>query len=136
MGISPKNGAALEKAGVDVGIHTDDGITDSRLFIRSAALMVRDGMSREKAIEGLTLSGARMLDLSSKVGSLEKGKDADFIILSGDPFSIYTKVEQTWVEGTKRYDISNPKDKAFLTGGYDIYSPLRAELHHHEGEAD
>jgi imidazolonepropionase-like amidohydrolase len=136
MGISPKNGAALEKAVVDVGIHTDDGITDSRLFIRSAALMVRDGMSRNKAIEALTLSGARMLDLSSKVGSLEKGKDADFIVLSGDPFSIYTKVEQTWVEGNKRYDISNPKDKAFLTGGYDVYSPIRAELHHHEGEAD
>lgn len=136
MGISPKNGAALEKAGVDVAIHTDDGITDSRLFIRSAALMVRDGMSKNKAIEALTLSGARMLDLSSTLGSLEKGKDADFIILSGDPFSIYTKVEQTWVEGNKRYDISNPEDKAFLTGGYDVYSPIRSENHHHEGESD
>lgn len=136
MGISFENGAALEKAGVDVGIHTDDGVTDSRLFIRSAAYMVRGGMSKTKAIEALTLSGARMLDLSSKVGSLEKGKDADFIVLSGDPFSVYTKVEQTWVEGNKRYDISNPEDKAFLTGGYDVYSPIRAELHHHEGQTN
>ena len=136
MGLSLGTGAALEKAGVDVGFHTDDGITDSRLLIRSAALMVREGMSRNKAIEALTLSGARMLDLSSKVGSLEKGKDADFIVLSGDPFSIYTKVEQTWVEGNKRYDITNPRDKAFLTGGYDVYSPIRGEFHHHEGETD
>ncbi len=136
MGLSLGTGAALEKAGVDVGFHTDDGITDSRLLIRSAALMVREGMSRSKAIEALTLSGARMLDLSSRVGSLEKGKDADFLVLSGDPFSIYTKVEQTWVEGNKRFDITNPRDKAFLTGGYDVYSPIRGEFHHHEGETD
>lgn len=134
MNLSLTTGAALEKAGVPVGFHTDDGITDSRLFIRSAAMMVRNGMSREKAIEGLTLAGAKMLDLSSRIGSLEKGKDADFIILSGDPFSVYTKVEQTWVEGTKRWDISIPKDKAFLVGGYGVYSADRGEFHHHEGE--
>lgn len=134
MGLSLTTGAALEKAGAAVGFHTDDGITDSRLFIRGAALMVREGMSREKAVEALTMAGARMLDLGSRVGSLEKGKDADFIILSGDPFSIYTKVEQTWVEGNKRWDILNVKDKAFLTGGYDVYSPVRSEFHHHTGE--
>jgi imidazolonepropionase-like amidohydrolase len=131
MGLSLTTGAVLEKAGAAVGFHTDDGITDSRLFIRSAALMVREGMSKEKALEALTMAGARMLDLGSRVGSLEKGKDADFIILSGDPFSIYTKVEQTWVEGNKRWDINIPKDKAFLTGGYDVYSPIRGEFHHH-----
>lgn len=134
MNLSLGTGAALEKAGVDVGFHTDDGITDSRLFIRSAALMVREGMSRNKAIEGLTLAGARMLDLSSRVGSLEKGKDADFLILSGDPFSIYTKLEQTWVEGQKRWDITIPADRAFLLGGYGVYSSDRGEYHHHGDE--
>ncbi len=131
MNVSLSTGAMLEKAGADVGFHTDDGITDSRLFMRSAALMVREGMSRNKAIEGLTLAGARMLDLSSKVGSLEKGKDADFLILNGDPFSIYTKLEQTWVEGQKRWDISIPADRAFLLGGYGVYSSDRGEFHHH-----
>jgi imidazolonepropionase-like amidohydrolase len=104
INLTLESGAKLEKAGVPVAFHTDDGITDSRLFLRAAALSVRAGMTREKALEGLTIVGAKMLDLSSKVGSLEKGKDADFIILSGDPFSIYTKVEQTWVEGSKKYD--------------------------------
>jgi imidazolonepropionase-like amidohydrolase len=134
VNLSLGTGAALEKAGVAVAFHTDDGITDSRLFLRSAALAVREGMSKEKALEAVTIAGARMLDLSSKVGSLEKGKDADFIILSGDPFSVYTKVEQTWVEGEKRWDIQNPADKAFLTGGYGVYSTDRSEFHHHDNE--
>ena len=134
MQVSLSNGAALERARAAVGFHTDDGITDSRFFIRSAALMVRAGMSKEKALEGLTLAGAKMLDLGSRVGSLQKGKDADFIILNGDPFSIYTHVEQTWVEGIKRWDIIRPADKAFLFGGYDVYSPIRGEFHHHVDE--
>ena len=134
--LSFKTGGVLEKAGVQVGFHTDDGITDSRLFLRSAALNVREGMSRQKALEGLTIVGAKMLDLSTRVGSLEEGKDADFVLLSGDPFSVYTKVEQTWVEGKKRYDISNPEDRAYLTGGYGVYSADRGEFHHHGDEED
>jgi len=118
-----KNGGILDKAGVMVAFHTDDNITDSRLLLRSAALSVREGISREKALEGLTLNGAKMLDLSSRVGSLEKGKDADFIILTGDPFSVYTHVEQTWVEGVKRFDYSIPMDKAFAVGRYRVYAP-------------
>ncbi|MCC2671899.1 MAG: amidohydrolase [Armatimonadetes bacterium] len=112
------NGAALDKAGVPVGFHTDDWITDSRLFLRSAALAVRAGMPREKALEALTIAGARMLDLQSRVGSLEPGKDADFIVLTGDPFSVYTKVQETYVDGVKVFDRSNPHDRLFATGGY------------------
>lgn len=134
MEYSSTNGAALEKAGAAVALHTDDGITDSRLILRGAAIMVREGMSRQKALEALTIAGARMLDLGSRVGSLKPGKDADLVILSGDPFSVYTKVEQTWVEGKKRYDITNPADRAFWTGGYGVYSADRGEFHHHEEE--
>ncbi|MBS1975137.1 MAG: amidohydrolase family protein, partial [Bacteroidetes bacterium] len=134
MNVSPKNCALLEKAGVPVAIHTDDPITDSRFLIRSAAMAVKEGLPREKALEALTLSGARMLDLGSRVGSLEKGKDADFVILSGDPFSVYTHVEQTWVEGKKRFDRSNPADKLFAVGGYKVYTPENAadDIHHNE----
>jgi len=136
VNLTLKTGGVLEKAGVAVGFHTDDGITDSRLFLRSAAMAVREGMSPKKAMEGLTITGAKMLDLSSKVGSLEKGKDADFIILSGNPFSVYTNVEQTWVEGMKRFDLTKPEDRAFLQGGYGVYSSERGEFHHHKNDDD
>jgi imidazolonepropionase-like amidohydrolase len=118
MDISNRNGAVLEKAGVLVGFHTDDGVTDSRHFLRSAAFAVRDGMSREKALEALTIAGAKMLDLQARIGSLEAGKEADFILLSGDPFSVYTKVLETYVEGKKVFDRTDPKDFLFATGGY------------------
>lgn len=108
----------LDRAGVRVAMHTDDWITDSRLFNRMAALAVRAGMSREAAIRSLTIEGARMMDLSHRVGSLEPGKDADLVIWSGDPLSVYSKVEQTWVEGVKVFDRSDPEDLHFAVGGY------------------
>ena len=115
------NGAMLEDAGAEVAYHTDDYITDSRLFLRSAAFGVRAGMSRDAALEALTLSGAQMLGLADRVGSLEEGKDADFIVLSGDPLSVYTRIEQTWVEGEKRFDFSDPDDRKFAVGGYGVF---------------
>jgi imidazolonepropionase-like amidohydrolase len=126
------NGAALEQAGAEVGFHTDDWITDSRLFLRMAALGVRAGMSRDKALEALTLAGARMLDLDDRIGSIEPGKDADFIVLSGDPFSVYTFVEQTWVDGAKIFDRSDPEDYKYAVGGYNVYRTMY--YHHHSEE--
>lgn len=117
MEVKIENGAALEKAGALTGFHTDDGITDSRWFLRSAGLAMRAGMSREKALYGMTMANAIMLDLADRVGSLESGKDADFIVLDGDPISTYTHVLQTWVEGKKVFDRSDPKDFLFATGG-------------------
>ncbi len=111
-------GAVLEKAGVLTAFHTDDGITDSRLFMRMAALGVRAGMSREKALEAVTLAGAKMLELDHRIGSLEVGKDADFIILDGDPLSVYTKVLESYVEGVRVFDRSDPKDRLYAVGGY------------------
>lgn len=111
-------GGILERAGVKVAIHTDDWINDSRWFLRCAALAVRGGMSRSGALRALTLSGAEMLDLDARIGSLEVGKDADFIILSGDPFSVYAKVLETWVEGVKVFDRSDPQDYLSAVGGY------------------
>jgi imidazolonepropionase-like amidohydrolase len=129
-----KTGAVLEEAGVDVAYHTDDGITDSRFFLRSAAFGVRAGMSYNKSIEALTLAGARMLGLENRVGSLEKGKDADFIILSGDPLSLYTRVEQTWVEGEKVFDINDPESRKYSLGGYEVYRGDYQYLHNCGGE--
>lgn len=121
-----KTGGVMEAAGVDVAYHTDDGITDSRLFLRSAALGVRGGMSREKALESLTLAGARMLGMADRLGSLEPGKDADFLVLSGDPLSTYTLVEQTYIDGEKVFDRADPEDRKYAVGGYEVF---RGSLH-------
>jgi len=107
----------LERAGVLVGFHTDDPVTDSRLFLRSGAYAARAGMSRAGTLKGLTLAGAMILDLADRIGSLEAGKDADFIILSGDPLSVYTHVLETWIDGRRVFDYSDPKDRLFATGG-------------------
>ena len=117
MDISFINGAALEKAGVLVGFHTDDSITDSRWFLRSAGLAVRGGMSYDKALYAVTMANAIMLDVQDRVGSLEAGKDADFVVLSGDPLSVYTHVLETWVEGRKVFDRTDPKDYLLAVGG-------------------
>jgi len=113
-----ETGKVLEEAGVRTAFHTDDPILDSRYFFRSAALAVRAGMSRKAALEGLTIAGAEMLDLQDRVGSLKAGKDADFIILDGDPLSIYSKVLETWVEGRQVFDRSKPEDRLYAVGGY------------------
>lgn len=108
----------LERAGVKVAFHTDDWITDSRVFSRMAALGVRGGMSRAGALRALTLSGAEILDLGDRIGSLDAGKDADFVVLSGDPLSVYSKVLQTWVDGRKVFDRNDPIDRLHAVGGY------------------
>ena len=119
-----RNGRVLDEAGVRVAFHTDDGITDSRLFMRSAALAVRAGMNRDKAIAGLTLAGAEMLGLDDRIGSLTVGKDADIAILSGDPLSSYTRVLETWVEGQLAFDLSKSQDNLFAEGGLKAGSDL------------
>ena len=118
------NGRVLDEAGVKVAFHTDDWITDSRLFMRSAALAVRAGMNRDKAIAGLTLAGAEMLGLGDSIGSLTVGKDADFAILNGDPLSVYSRVLETWVEGKKAFDLSKPEDQLYAEGGMKAGSDL------------
>ncbi len=123
-----KTAAVLEKAGVTVGFHTDDPVTDSRLFLRSAALAVRSGMTREGALRAVTAAGAEILDLKQRVGTLEPGKDADFVVLSGDPLSVYTKVLETWVEGARVFDRADPKDRLIATGGVGAGNPRAARL--------
>ena len=111
------NGYELARRGVSVAFHTDDGITDSRLLLRSAAFGVRGGMSEIEALRSLTLAPAAMMDLEGRIGSLEAGKDADFVVLSGRPFALMTHVEQTWIEGRKVFDRDDPGDRLYATGG-------------------
>src|SRR5437016_4172403 len=105
-----ENAALLDKAGVKVAINTDDFITESRFFLRTGAIAVRGGMTEDAALRAQTLHGAQMLHLDDRVGTLEKGKDADFVILSGPPFSIYTQVLETYIDGKRLFNRSRHRD--------------------------
>src|SRR5579883_2049637 len=117
MGLLEENAAILEKAGVPVAINTDDFITESRFILRTGSLAVRGGMTEAAALRALTLTPAKLMHLDHRLGTLEKGKDADFVVLSGPPFSTYTKVLETWIDGKKVFDAENDHDRAYRDGG-------------------
>jgi imidazolonepropionase-like amidohydrolase len=121
--------ALLERAGVEVSLNTDDYITDSRLFLRTGALAVRHGMTREGALRALTLAPARQLGLDHRVGSLEPGKDADLVLLDGDPFSVGTRVLETWVEGERIYDATDPDHARYVDGGFGVFPAAGNHVH-------
>jgi imidazolonepropionase-like amidohydrolase len=132
MGLLEENAALLTKAGVKVAINTDDFVTESRFFLRTGAIAVRGGLSEAEALKALTLHGAQMLHLEDRCGSLEKGKDADFVVLSGAPFSVYTQVLQTYIEGEKVFDRTQHEDWTYQAGGFALPQngrrlPKRAE---------
>ena len=120
IGLLEENAAILEKAGLAVAINTDDAITESRFYLRTGSIAVRGGMSETAALRALTLTAAKMLHLDHRIGSLEKGKDADFVILSGAPFSAYTTVLETYIEGRKVFDRSKKADWAYQVGGFAL----------------
>lgn len=136
--ISFRTGKILDDAGVQIAYHTDDFITDSRYFLRSPALGMRAGLSRDTALRSVTINAADMLDIADRTGSLEPGKDADFVILDGDPFSIWTKVLQTHVEGNKVFDRTDADDLLHAQGGWGAGDPLRPYMccqeHFYSGE--
>jgi len=118
IGLLEENAAVLEKAGVAVAINTDDSITESRFFLHTGAIAVRGGMSEASALKALTLTPARLMHLDHRLGSLEKGKDADFVVLSGPPFSTFTRVKQTYIDGVKVFDEAT--DRAYRDGGFAL----------------
>jgi imidazolonepropionase-like amidohydrolase len=126
MGLLEENAAILTKAGVKVAINTDDFITESRFLLRTGAIAVRGGLSEDMALKALTLHGAQMLHLDDRLGSLDKGKDADFVVLSGAPFSVYTQVLATYIEGEKLFDRNLHEDWTYQSGGFAL--PKNQEL--------
>ena len=110
-----------------------------KLIMFNTMLVPTDGSElAEKAINAaVELAGLRkaaMMDLDDRVGTLERGKDADFVILSGDPFSVYTRVLETWVEGVKRFDIDDPDDREIAEGGFGALQP--SVIHEFHGYAE
>ncbi len=125
MGLLEENAAILTKAGVKVAINTDDFITESRFFLRTGAIAVRGGMSEDEALKSLTIHPASMMHLEHRLGSLKAGKDADFVLLSGSPFSVYTHVLQTYIDGKLVFDRDKRRDWTFQAGGFAVLDSER-----------
>ena len=94
-------------------IHSDDAELTQRLNQEAAVALAagrRAGMniSEERAISWITLNAARSLGIADQTGSLEAGKRADVVIWSADPFSIYARADQVFIDGALAFDRMNP----------------------------
>ena len=101
----PYNAAILSKMGIVTAINSDDAEMGRRLNQEAAKTVKYGGLSEEEAWKTVTLNPAKLLHLDDEMGSIKVGKDADLVIWSGNPLSIYSKVEKTYVDGIKYYDI-------------------------------
>lgn len=105
----PYNAALMHEAGVNVGINSDDAEMGRRLNQEAAKGVKYGGMSEEEAWKMVTLNPAKMLKLDSRTGSLKPGKDADLVVWSANPLSVYAKVERTYVDGIPYYTMEADK---------------------------
>ena len=88
--------------------------------LKVPGLAVRGGMSEAGALQALTVNGAKMLRLDDRLGSIEVGKDADLVVLSGAPFKLDTQVLETWIDGVRVFDRSDPENRRYATGGFAV----------------
>ncbi len=100
----PHSSYLMWDRGVNVGLNSDDSELARRLNTEAAKAVKYGGVPPEEAIKFVTLNPAKSLQIESRVGSLEAGKDADFAIWNGSPLSPYSRCEQTWIEGRKYFD--------------------------------
>ena len=102
----PYNGAILHNNGVLTAFNSDDAEMGRRLNQEAAKAVKYGGLSEEEAWKFVSLNPAKMLHLDHRMGSLKEGKDADIVVWSGNPLAVYTKAEQTYIDGILFYDQS------------------------------
>jgi imidazolonepropionase-like amidohydrolase len=107
------NMALVDKAGARTIVHSDDESGIQRLNQEAAKGMAAGNaigvpVNEDEAIKWLTINPAWALDLDSKIGSIETGKNADVVLWSGDPFSVYSRAEKVWIDGAVMYDRLDP----------------------------
>ena len=101
----PYNAAIMHNAGVVTAINSDSGEMSRRLNQEAAKSVKYGGISEEDAWKFVTLNPAKLLHIDDKVGSIKVGKDADVVLWSGHPMSVYSKAEKTIIEGVTYFDI-------------------------------
>ena len=102
----PYNAAILWKAGAVVSINSDSDERMRRLNLDAAKVMKYGGVPEEDALKMVTLNPAIQLGIDKRTGSIEVGKDADLVIWSAHPFSVYARPEITMIEGEVYFDRS------------------------------
>ncbi len=100
----PYNAALLSKAGIVTAINSDDAEMGRRLNQEAAKAIKYGGLSEEEALKLVTLNPAKLLHIDKKVGSIKVGKDADLVLWSDIPLSVYAKVEKTIIDGQIYFD--------------------------------
>lgn len=100
----PYNAALMQKQGLVVAINSDDAEMSRRLNQEAAKVVKYGAISEEEAWKMVTLNPAKLLHLDDKVGSIKVGKDADLVLWSDNPLSIYAKAEKTMIEGVVYFD--------------------------------
>ena len=91
--------------GVMTAINSDDAEMSRRLNQEAAKAVKYGGTSEEDAWKMVTLNPAKLLHIDERVGSVKIGKDADLVLWSDHPLSIYAKAEKTLIEGVTYFDI-------------------------------
>ena len=100
----------MHQAGIVVSFNSDDRELGRHLNHEAAKAVKYGGVAIEEALKFVTLNPARQLRIDPYVGSLEVGKQADLVIWSGPPLSIFSRCEQTWIDGRKYFDVTLDKE--------------------------
>lgn len=103
----PFNGTLMENVGVNVSFNSDSDELARRMNTEGSKGIKYGGLSEEDALNLVTINPARQLKIDEWVGSLEPGKDADFVVWNGHPLSTYTSCEETWIEGRQYFSKEN-----------------------------
>ncbi|MGI8468557.1 MAG: amidohydrolase [Pyrinomonadaceae bacterium] len=103
----PYDAVILWKAGVVVSINSDSDERMRRLNLDAAKVEKYGGVPEQDALQMITLNPAKQLGIDKKVGSIEVGKDADIVIWSAHPFSVYSHPETTMIDGEIFFDRAN-----------------------------
>ncbi len=112
MDAIPYNGALMHDLGVVVSFNSDSSELARRMNTEAAKAVRYGGLDPHDALNIVTINPARQLRIDHRTGSLEIGKDADFVIWSESPLSTYARCEQTWIEGARYFDIEQDRKLA------------------------